>query len=160
MRQTMAQVHLWLLMLLAFSLPLSTSAVSVAAVPLIVCWVAEGRYRQKIQEIVTSPLCIAVFVYLGVLLLGLCWTDSLADGVQAIRKQWKILLIPVFLTAIQWERRWWYIAAFIAGVTATMAVVSLDSFALLPAITLFSHPIQFDTATVQLQYTPMLALAI
>ena len=158
--QTMAQVHFWLLMLLAFSLPLSTSAVSVTAVLVSVCWVAEGRYRQKIQEIVTSPLCIAVFVYLGVLLIGLCWTDSFADGVQAIRKQWKILLAPIFLTAIQWERRWWYIAAFIAGVTATMAVVSLDSVALLPAITLFSHPIQFDTATVQLQYTPMLALAI
>jgi|GEM_PF-540427 len=156
----MAQVHFWLLMLLAFSLPLSTSAVSVTAVLLIACWVAEGRYREKIQEIVTSPLCIAVFVYLGVLLIGLCWTDSFADGVQAIRKQWKILLAPIFLTAIRWERRWWYIAAFIAGVTATMAVVSLDSFALLPTITLLSHPIQFDTATVQLQYTPMLALAI
>jgi O-antigen ligase len=160
MQPKMEQVHFWLLMLLAFSLPLSTSAVSVTAVLLIVCWVAEGRFREKVQEIVTSPLCLGVFVYLGVLLIGLCWTDSFADGVQAIRKQWKILLAPLFLTSIQWERRWWYIAAFIAGVTATMAVISLDSFALLPAITLLSHPIQFDTATVQLQYTPMLALAI
>ena len=160
MQHRVEYVHLWLLMLLAFSLPLSTSAVSVTAVLLIVCWVVEGRFREKIQEIVTSPLCIAVFFYLGIMLIGLCWTDSFADGVQAIRKQWKIFLIHVFLTAIRWERRWWYIAAFIAGVTATMAVVSLHSVALLPAITLFSHLIQFDTETVQLQYTPMLALAI
>ena len=160
MQQKMEQVHFWLLMLLAFSLPLSTSAVSVTAVLIIVCWVVEGRFRAKIQEIVTNPLCLAVLVYAVALLVGLCWTDSLADGLEAIRKRWKIFLVPIFLTSIRWDRRWWYIAAFIAGVTATMAVVSLDSFALLPTITLLSHPIQFDTATVQLQYTPMLALAI
>ncbi len=160
MQPRFGQMQFWLLWLLAFSLPLSTSAVSVTAVLITVCWMAEGRFREKFQEIVTSPLCIAVFVYLGVLLIGLCWTDSFADGAQAIRKQWKILLAPIFLTAIRWERRWWYVTAFIVGVTATMAVVSLDAVELLPAITLFSHPIQFDTETVQLQYTPMLALAI
>ena len=122
-QQRLDQVHFWLLLLLAFCLPLSTSAVSMAAVLIIVCWVAEGRFREKFQEIVASPLCIAVLVYLGVLLIGLLWADSFSDGMEAIRKQWKILLAPIFLTAVRWDRRWWYVTAFIAGVTATMAVV-------------------------------------
>jgi O-antigen ligase len=155
----MNQVHFWLLTLLAFVLPLSTSAVSVTAVLIFVCWVAEGKFREKFQEIVTNPLCLAILVYVVVLLVGLCWTDFLADGLEAVRKRWKIFMVPIFLTALQWERRSWYITVFIAGVIVTMGVVSLDSFSLLPTITL-SHPIQFNTATVQLQYTPMLAFAI
>jgi len=160
MRQQMEHINFWLLMLLAFCLPLSTSAISATACLILLCWLVEGKFREKFQEIVRSPMCLAVLVYLGVLLIGLCWAESLTDGMAAITKQWKILLLPIFLTTVRWQRRWWYVAAFIAGVTATMLVVSLDSANLLPVIEPSSQRISFHTETIQLLYTPMLAFVI
>jgi len=160
MRQRMEPVHFGLLMLLAFCLPLSTSAISVTALLILLCWLIEGNFREKLREIGSNPLGLAILVYAGVLLIGLCWTDSFADGVAVVRKQWKIFLAPVLLTTVRWDRRWWYVAAFIAGVTATMLVVAADYFDLLQVVGLSAEQLSFHTETVQLQYVPMLALAI
>jgi O-antigen ligase len=159
-RQKIAQINFCLLLLLAFCLPLSTSAVSVAALLILVCWLIEGEFREKFQEIVANPICIAVLVYVGVLLIGLCWSDSLQDGLGAIKKQWKVLLVPIFLTAIRWERRWWYVTAFVAGVTVTMLIISFDFFHLLQVIGLSALDLHFNTDVVQLSYAPMLAFTI
>ncbi|WP_319587988.1 O-antigen ligase family protein [uncultured Desulfobulbus sp.] len=158
--QEIAQINFCLLLLLAFCLPLSTSAVSVTALLIMVCWLIEGGFREKFQEIVASPICIAVLVYVGVLIVGLCWSDSLPDGLGAIKKQWKVLLVPIFLTTIRWERRWWYVTAFVAGVTVTMLLIFLDYFQLLQVIDLSSPDLHFRTETVQLSYAPMLAFTI
>jgi len=159
-RQKIAQINFWLLLLLAFSLPLSTSAVSVTALLIMVCWLIEGGFREKFQEIVASPICIAVLVYVAVLLVGLCWSDSLQEGLGAIKKQWKVFLVPIFLTTILWERRWWYVTAFVAGVTVTMLLIFLDYFILLQVIGFSILDLNFRTETVQLSYAPMLAFTI
>ncbi|MCL2459317.1 MAG: O-antigen ligase family protein [Desulfobulbus sp.] len=158
-QRQMERVCLWLNLLLAFSLPLSTSAVSVTACLILLCWMLEGRYAEKLREIGASPLGLAVLVYAVVLILGLCWTESLRDGLGVICKQWKVLVAPLLLTTIRWEWRQRYVTAFIAGVTATMFAVSLDHFGLLQR-GLSHDQLFFHTATVQLQYTPMLALAV
>ncbi|WP_028319156.1 O-antigen ligase family protein [Desulfobulbus elongatus] len=159
MQRRMEQVCLWLHMALAFFLPLSTSAVSVAACLILLCGLLEGRYAEKLREMAASPLGRAVLVYAVVLLLGLCWTESLQDGLAVIRKQWKVMLAPFLLTTIRWEWRQRYVVAFIAGVTATMLAVSLDQFDLLQK-GLSEDELFFHTLTIQLQYTPMLAFAI
>ena len=159
-RQKIAQINFWLLLLLAFFLPLSTSAVSVTALLIMVCWLIEGGFREKFQEIVASPICIAVLVYVAVLLVGLCWSDSLQEGLGAIKKQWKVLLVPIFLTTIRWERRWWYVAAFVAGVTVTMLLIFLDYFQLFQIVGLLSSRLHFQAPLIQLVYSPMLAFAI
>ena len=159
-RQKIAQINFWLLLLLAFCLPLSTSAVSVTALLIMVCWLIEGGFREKFQEIVASPICIAVLVYVAVLLVGLCWSDSLQEGLGAIKKQWKVFLVPIFLTTILWERRWWYVTAFVAGVTVTMLLIFLDYFQLLQVIGFSLLDFIFKQPLIQLVYAPMLAFAI
>ena len=158
-QRQMERACLWLPMLLAFFLPLSTSAVSVIACLILLCWLLEGRYTEKLREIGSSPLSLAIFVYAMVLIVGLCWTESLQDGLTVIRKQWKVFVAPLLLTTIRWEWRQRYVAAFIAGVTVTMLVVSLDHFDLLQR-GLSHEQLFFHTSTVQLQYTPMLAFAV
>ena len=124
-QQQISKINFWLLILLAFFLPLSTSAISVTAILVIVCWLLEGGFREKWQEIITSPICIASFIFFGVMLIGLGWTDDLYAGLEAIRKLWKIWLLPVFLTTVCWKRRWWYVAAFISGVIVGMLLIDL-----------------------------------
>jgi len=158
-RQKISQANSWLLILLAFCLPLSTSGVTVTAFLIMVCWLLEGRFREKWGEIIINPICIAVFVYFGVMLMGLFWTDSLIAGFDAIRGQWKILLLPVFLTTICWERRWWYVTAFIAGVTVTMILIDLTYFEFIHYELLDSRR-HFTTVGNYIVYTPMLAFSI
>ncbi len=158
-RQQVSRINSWLLILLAFSLPISTSAITMTAILVLVCWLIEGEFLEKWREIIASPICIAVFVYLGVLLIGLCWTDDLPAGFEAIRKQWKIWLLPVFLTTIRWERRWWYVAAFIAGVTVTMLLIDFAWVDLFHYIGV-TFPDDFSLISNNIVYTPMLALAI
>lgn len=156
-QQQLSRINDGLLILLAFCLPLSASAITVTALLTVVCWLLGGRFREKYREIIASPVCIAVFVYLSVMLIGLCWTESLPAGLKAIADQWKIWLLPVFLTAVRWERRWWYAAAFIAGVTVTMVLISLAWFDLLGYIGLSSH---LSILSNHIVFTPMLAFAI
>ena len=152
------QINQVLLVLLAFCLPLSTSALTVAAFLLMAGWLVEGGFRQKWQEIYTSPLCIAVFLYVGVLLIGLGWSNHLQSGFAVIEQQLKILLLPIFLTTVRREYRWLYLGAFIAGITVVMLSSYLAWFGLLQyADVTTTHLIK---KTFHVVYNPMLALAI
>ena len=126
-RQILSQCIPWLLVLLAFVLPLSTSLVSVVTVVLGVCWLLEGRFKDKWNEVVANPLCLAVFLYVGMLVLGLCWSENAGEGIAVIRKHWKIMMFPVLLTAIRWDWRRRTVGAFIAGVSVVMVLNLLDS---------------------------------
>jgi O-antigen ligase len=160
LQQQACRVNSWLLMLLAFCLPLSTSAISAAALLVLTCWLIEGGFRQKWEEIAASPMCLAVLIYFGILLIGLCWTDDLFVGLAAIRKQWKLLLVPVLLTTVRWERRWQYVAAFIAGMTVVMLLICLARFDLLVHIGLESIMYVSLLNNGYIVIAPMLALAI
>ncbi len=152
------RINSWLLIVLAFSLPLSTSAITVTALLIMLCWFLEGGFREKWREISANPVCIAVCIFLGIMLLGLCWTDNLMAGLKAIGKLWKIWLLPVFITTVCWERRWWYVAAFIAGLTVTMLLIDLAWFDLLPAVGLGGQQLNI-LLTNHIVFTPMLAFS-
>lgn len=153
MQRRMEQVCLGLHMALAFFLPFSTSAVSVTACLILLCWLLEGRYAKKLREMAASPL--------GPRLCRGAAPRFVLDRIPSgwpgrLRKQWKLLVAPFLLTTIRWEWRQRYVVAFIAGVTATMLAVPLDQFDLLQR-GLSEDELFFHTLTVQLQYTPMLA---
>lgn len=158
-RQQAGRINFWLVILLAFCLPLSTTAVTLLALASLACWCYEGEFAQKWEEIRDNPICIAVFCYLGVFLIGLCWTDDLAGGVAALKKQWKIWLLPILVTAIRWERRWWYVAAYLAGVSSLLLLVALVTAGVViyPEMDGRGHLTLIGN---QIVYTPMLAWAV
>ena len=116
-QQQMARINSWLLVLLAFVLPVSTSITSVTAVLFMAGWLLEGDFKRKFEEIRSNPMSRVVLVYIAVLLVGLLWNDQLAASASGIQKQWKMLLMPVFLTAVRPEERWRILWAFIAGMS-------------------------------------------
>ncbi len=159
LQQRAGRASSWLLMLLAFCLPLSTSALSVVALLVLACWLVEGGFGRKWVEIAANPMCLALLVYFGVLLIGLCWTDDLSAGLAVIRKQWKLLLMPILLTTVRWDRRWQYVAAFLAGMTVLMVLICLARLDLLASIGLEAYK-ESNLLTNHIVFTPMLALAI
>jgi O-antigen ligase len=157
-RQVLSRGIPWLLVLLAFVLPLSTSLVSVITVALLVCWSLEGRFQEKWNEVSANPLCLAVFFYVGVLILGLVWSENPGEGVAVIRKHWKIMAFPVLLTAVRWDWRSRTVGAFIAGVSVVMVLNLLDRAQVFHALGLETFS-QTTLLTNHIIYTPMLAFA-
>ncbi len=157
-RKKIGRLNSWLLALLAFSLPLSTSAISVLSLLVLACWFIEGGYRDKLREIITNPVCLAVLFYLALYIAGLLWSENRAAGLAMIGRQWKLLLLPVFMTAGRREDRRLYAGSFLAGMTVAMLMTYLAWFGLLHYADV--SPEHLTKGTFHVVYDPMLAFAI
>lgn len=128
LREAAARANPWLAALLALSLPVSTSAMSVFACLLFLSWLLSGDHGRKLREIGANPVCLAVLAYLALHLLGLLWTADRAGGLDMLGKLWKLLLLPVVLTALQPGDRHRVLNFFLAGLTVTMVTTYLAWF--------------------------------
>jgi len=146
-----------LLILFAFALPLTTSTGSMAAMLVLLAWILSGNFKHKFIEIRQNPVAIAVLCYIAIHIVGLLWSEDVAWGAHILKKQWKLLLLPIFLTIVRREHVQYYMAAFVAAIflKATKAyLVWLGIISLPPGST-------FTTiGTSHVIYNPMLALAI
>ena len=152
------RVNSWLPGLLAFVLPLSTSAVTVIALLILLLWLIEGNFWEKCAEIAFTPVAVTVLGYLALLCVGLLWTNNPAEGFTVLQDHWKIALLPVLLTTIRFERRSFYIACFLAGMTAAMLLTYLAWFDLLHYADV--SPTHLTPKTFHVVYNPLLAFAI
>jgi len=145
-----------LLILFTFALPLSTSAGSILAILLLLAWITSGKMPDKFNEILRNPVAIAVLVYILLHVLGLLWTGDLDWGLKILKKQWKLLLFPVFLTIAKKEHTKYYMAAFIAAIflKACKAYLVWLGIISLPPSSIFT-----TLGTTHVMYNPMLALA-
>ncbi len=104
------------LILFALSIPLSTSASSILGILLILIWLAHGDKKKQLSEIFHNPTAIAVLLYLALHIIGLLWTEDLEWGISMVKKQWKLLLFPLFFSLLRKEHINFYMAAFIAAI--------------------------------------------
>ncbi len=155
---TAARMNIWLPALLAFVLPLSTSAISIVALLILLLWLIEGRFADKAAEIFTNPVAIAVLAFLTMLVLGLLWSPDVWAGLDILRNRWKILLLPVLLTGISFERRSLYINCFLAGMSVTMLITFLAWFDLIHYADV--SPTHLTRKVFHVIYNPLLAFSI
>jgi O-antigen ligase len=121
----------WFAALLAFSIPVSTSAVSVMAVLILTSWLIGGDYSRKLKKMMVHPVSLAVLVYLGLFILGLLWSQDTMAGLAMVEKQWKLLLLPVLISSIVYEHRRRYVVFFLAGLMVAMLMTYLAWFDIL-----------------------------
>lgn len=157
LRAQAGRLNQWLPCLLAFALPLSTSAVSVVALLILVLWLVEGRWREKWTVIASNPVALAVLSFLVLLCLGLLWSNDFSVGVEVLQDYWKIAMLPVLLTAISSRHRSLYFAAFVAGVSTAMLLTFLVWFDLLHYADV--SPTHLTRKTFHVVYNPLLAFA-
>ncbi|RUM36650.1 MAG: hypothetical protein DSY57_05260 [Desulfobulbus sp.] len=144
--------------LLACALPLSTSAVSVLSLCILLLWLLEGNFTQKWHVIKNNPVAIAVLAYLFILAIGLLWSPDAKAGLLVLQARWKIALLPVFLTAINSDRRSFYTWGFLAGLMAAMLMTYLAWFGILHYSDISEHHLTHNTFHVV--YNPLLAFGI
>lgn len=145
-----------LLVLFAFALPLSSSGGSVLAILLILSWLTSGRMKENLNEIVHNPVAIAVLLYIALHIIGLLWTDDLGWGLHILKKQWKLLLFPLFLSLVKKDHIKYYMASFIAAIfiKACKSYLVWLNIITLPPASIFT-----TLGTTHVMYNPMLALA-
>lgn len=144
---------------IAFFLPISTSVISILAVLLVLGWSLEGQFVDKWQEIRGNPVCMAVIAYVGMFVVGLLWSDHLGAGVALVLKQWKIALLPIFLTTLSLEHRWRSIVALFAGIASVLLLILFAAWGVLPPAVQEYRWLQTPLKN-HIVFTPMLAFAI
>lgn len=158
LRLSAAKFNTWLPALLAFSLPLSTSALSILAVLILLFWLIEGNFLDKIAEIFSNPVVVSVLAFLAVLVIGLLWSPDVRAGLEVLQDRWKLAMLPVFLTAISYKRRPLYINCFLAGLVVTMFITFLAWFDLIHYSDV--TPTHLTRKTFHVVYNPLLAFGI
>ena len=157
-QQQAGRLNGWLLAVMACVLPLSTSALSVLALLILLVWLVEGGYRQKLRTITANPVALAVLGYLSLYVIGLLWTQDLASGLGVLNKYWKLMLLPVFLTAVRWDLRRVYAGFFVAGMTIVMGMTYMAWFDVLHYADVTRE--HLTPGTFHVIYNPLLAFAI
>jgi O-antigen ligase len=146
-----------LLILFAFALPLTTSTGSITAMLVLLAWALSGNFKQKFMKIRQNPVAIIVLCYIALHIIGLLWSEDIAWGLRILKQQWKLLMLPIFLTIVRREHVNYYMAAFVS------AIVLKASKAYLVWLGIISLPPGSTFTTVgtsHVIYNPMLALAI
>ena len=151
-------INTWLTALLAFFIVLSTSAVSVLAILILLLWLFEGDFVEKLSEIIHNPVALSVLGLLTVLTLGLLWSPDVSAGLDVIKARWKLAMLPVFLTSVDTSHRRRYLYFFVAGVCVAMVMTYLAWFDILHyADVTTTHLTKKNSHVV---YNPLLAFGI
>ena len=150
----------FLLIILAFLMPLTVFGGNLIIVIICILWLFSGNYKSKFNQIINNKLMIASIMFYCLHLLGMLWTEDLAWGLHVLHKMWYFLLLfPVLFTIVRKDYISHYITAFLLAISITEVCSYLVWFEVIEP---------FKNATVEnptpfmshISYNPILAFAI
>ncbi|MDC0964547.1 hypothetical protein OAS32_06220 [Candidatus Pseudothioglobus singularis] len=86
------QFNQYLLLMLAFLLPLTVFGANLIIASICVLWIFSGDYKSKYKLIIQSKFLIASIVFYFLHVVGLLWTEDLEWGLHIAHKMWYFLL--------------------------------------------------------------------
>jgi len=110
----------WLLVGLAFVLPLYRNLVSALAPALILLWLFDGPLRRKLRVVMRIGPATAVLLFIALNLLSLLWSHNPAEGFDYLGKYRYFLLIPVIATSLRPQFIDRVVTAFLGGLTVSL----------------------------------------
>lgn len=155
----MAVVNSHLLTALVFSVPIATAASNIFAALMLIGWLARADFGNDWRRIRESRFALAAACFFALHVFGMLWTENVGDGWAQVRKEWKFLLVPVFIACAQRQHVERYLTAFIGALAVAVAISFAIYFELVPPINkaTVDNPVPFATHVV---YGPLLALGI
>lgn len=97
----------------AFTIPLSKAGIVFCSISMILLWILEGNFREKIQTIISYKfvnLGLILFIYL---FLSSFWSDDIFQGFKHFERFWYFGTFFVLLTSLRKEYIKYIISAFI-----------------------------------------------
>jgi O-antigen ligase len=154
------KVFQYLLITLAFVLPLSVVAGNLIIALILLVWFSSGDFTTKLNDIKQSKILVASIVFFLLHLVGLAWTDNLLWGLTIVKKMWYfLLLLPILYTIVRKEYINYYINSFLIAIFISVVLSYLVWFEIMEPFknATVSNPTPFMS---HISYNPILAFAI
>ena len=159
-RFDLEKTYQYLLIALAFLMPLTVSGANSIIVIICFLWLFSGDYKAKYNHIMSSKLMIASIVFYCLHIVGMIWTEDLQWGLHILHKMWYFLLLfPILFNIVQRNYIKYYLNAFLLAIVLTEIVSYLVWFQIIPEFKNASvaNPTPFMS---HISYNPILAIAI
>jgi O-antigen ligase len=115
-RERIPYVNSWLLTALFFMIPIQVAPAYILSALMLVLWLIEGRFREKLGILRAEPMAWIFAAYYGVFLLSLLWTADMAWGWRMVNKQNFFLLFLLYFTVARREHVARYLTAFLLSI--------------------------------------------
>jgi O-antigen ligase len=154
------KTYQFLLIILAFMLPLTVFGANIIIAVIVFLWLVSGNYKSKFDDVTKSKVVVASLLFYFIHLLGLFWTEDLQWGLTILRKMWYfLLLLPILYNIVKNEFVKFYILAFLIAMLFTQIISYLIWFEFIPEYkhATIINPTPFMS---HISYNPILAFAI
>ena len=85
-RFNLEKTYQYLLITLAFLMPLTVSLANAIIVIIVLLWLCSGDYKSKYNEIISSKLLISSIVFYILHIIGMFWTEDLEWGFHVLQR--------------------------------------------------------------------------
>lgn len=153
------KIYYYLLVLLAFLMPLTVFGANLIIVIICLLWIFSGNYKSKFNQIVSNKLMVASIVFFVIHLLGLLWTEDIKWGLHIVHKMWYfLLLLPVLFNIVKKDHIKYYMNSFLCAMIFSVAISYLIWFEI---ISPFKDANVFNPTPFMshISYNPILAFA-
>jgi O-antigen ligase len=150
----------FLLIILAFLMPLTVFGGNLIIVIICVLWLFSGNYKSKFDQIINNKLILASIIFFCIHLVGLLWTEDLAWGLHIVHKMWYFIgLFPILYTIVRKDYISHYISAFMLAISITEVCSYLVWFEVIAPFknATVANPTPFMS---HISYNPILAFSI
>jgi len=154
------KTYQYLLIALAFLMPLTVSGANTMVVIICLIWLVSGNYKAKFSHILGSKLMIASISFYLLNVIGMLWTENIEWGLHMLHKMWYfILFFPILFNIVKSKNFQNYITAFLLAISFTEIVSYLIWFEIIPPFKYASveNPTPFMS---HISYNPILTIAI
>lgn len=158
-RENISNINSYLIILLGAIFPLSVSFGTILIALIFILWLYEGKFLQKYIIIKNNPIIYPFLAFFIIHMIGLLWTENLQWGFHIIGKEWRILLLVIFITIVKKEHIIYYIISFLSA----MSVSEFISYGIwLEIIPPFKNASVYNPTPFMshISYNPFLALSI
>ncbi len=121
-----SQVYLGLLLAMAVSLPLSKGLMSIFTGALMLNWLVDGQFPGKLKRLKERKSALMLISVFFVYLFGLLWTNSTEWGMQDIKIQLPLLILPLVIST-SLELNYLQVKRIVYFFSAAVVIASLCS---------------------------------
>ena len=159
-RFDLEKTYQYLLILLAFLMPLTVSGANLIIIIICLLWLFSGNYKAKYFQIISNKLMVASIIFYCLHIIGMLWTEDLQWGFHILHKMWYfLLLLPILFNITQRKYINYYLSSFMLAILLTEVTSYLVWFQIIPEFkyATVNNPTPFMS---HISYNPILALAI
>jgi len=154
------RVYQFLLIMLAFLMPLTVFGANLTIVTICLIWLLSGNYKSKFNQIISNKLMCTSIIFFCLHVVGLIWSEDVIWGLHIVHKMWYFLLLfPILFTIVSKSYIKYYVYSFLCAIFLTEVISYLVWFQIIGVFknATIDNPTPFMS---HISYNPILAFSI